>query len=142
MHPVKMEKLNGGNFVSTSGKILGKHKGYPFYTIGQRKGLEIAVGYPLYVVKIIPESNIVVLGTREELYQKECTVSHLNFVNFPDEKQVLIKVRYNHAGEFGWIKKEKETLHIQFNNPVFAIAPGQSAVFYHEEELFGGGIID
>ena len=142
MHPEKMEKLKGGIFLSTTGEILGKHKGYPFYTIGQRKGLEIAVGYPLYVVKIIPESNTVVLGKREELYQKECTASHLNFVNFPGEKQVLIKIRYNHAGELGWIMREKNVLHIRFNNPVFAIAPGQSAVFYDKEELLGGGIID
>ena len=72
------EKLNGGNFVSASGEVLGKHRGYPFYTIGQRRGLEIALGEPMFVTEIMPETNTVVLGTFDELKKQEMWVRDIN----------------------------------------------------------------
>src|SRR6056297_97278 len=143
-NPNLKEKLSGGKFISTKGEVLGEHRGYPYYTIGQRKGLEIAVGYPLYVVEIIPEKNIIVLGTRDELYHDKAKVSQYNFLNnfIPESPvEVTTKVRYNHKGEKSWLYLNKENIIVKFKNPVFAIAPGQSAVFYKDEQLLGGGII-
>lgn len=142
--PQLKEKLAGGKFISTKGEILGKHKGYPYYTIGQRKGLEIAVGHPLYVVKIIPKTNTIVLGSREELYQDEMVVGNHNFLNNLELKkpvEVTTKVRYNHPGEKSILYLKDGNIIVKFKKPVFAIAPGQSAVFYRNNQLLGGGII-
>jgi tRNA-specific 2-thiouridylase len=139
------KKFKHGNFVDTSGKILGQHKGYPNYTIGQRKGLEIAVGYPLYVNKIIPETNTVILGTRDELKSKTFYVEDFNIMkynNLPDNIEVLTKIRYRNNGNMALINKESDTLlKVEYYNPVESITPGQSAVFYENDYLIGGGII-
>lgn len=143
--PTTSGDLKNGTFVDTSGKYLGKHKGYPFYTIGQRRGLEVAVGYPLYVLKIIPETNTIVLGTREDLYSTELTVSQINFTIPEDNRykfEATTKVRYNHSGAQSEIyRMGKNKLRIVFKDPVFAITPGQSAVFYEGNKLTGGGVI-
>jgi len=138
------KKVSDGDFVTTKGEKLGKHKGYPFYTIGQRKGLEIAIGSPLYVTEIIPESNTVVLGAKKELEKQEMTVKGLNLIKYdtiPDELEVLTKIRYKDKGTFSSILQDRDTISVMFHKQVKAIAPGQSAVFYEGDDLLGGGII-
>jgi tRNA-specific 2-thiouridylase len=139
------KKFGEGNFVDTSGKILGKHKGFPNYTIGQRKGLEIAVGYPLYVNKIDKETNTVVLGTREELFSKVFYVKDFNmmkYANVPDDLEVLTKIRYRSRGGMARIKLEQDLIRVEYYEPIDAITPGQSAVFYQDDCVVGGGVID
>lgn len=143
--PEITQKLSGGRFLDATGAFLGNHKGYPFYTIGQRRGLEIAAGYPLYVQKIIPQTNTIILGNREKIYHEELFIHNLNFI-VPGKYAVPFfaktKVRYNHSEQESWVYPETEsTLKIKFEKPVFAITPGQSAVFYDKDELIGGGII-
>jgi tRNA-specific 2-thiouridylase len=137
-------KIVPGNFVSIEGKVLGKHKGYPFYTVGQRKGLEIAVGHPLYVVEIIPESNTIVLGIKENLTKDTIYVHHYNLIKypaFPENTSVITKVRYKDKGTKSTISISEDEIKIQFLESVSAVAPGQSAVFYENDDVIGGGFI-
>jgi tRNA-specific 2-thiouridylase len=140
-----MDKINAGDFVLSDGTYLGKHTGYPNYTIGQRKGLGVAVGYPLYVVEIKPETNTIVLGKREELYKKKLTATNLSFIssNVPDTPcHVTARVRYNHPGTDGILHISENKAEVRFNEPVFAITPGQSVVFYDNNKVLGGGLIE
>ena len=139
------ERVDGGNFIDRKGKVLGKHKGYPFYTIGQRKGLVIAVGEPLYVLEIVPETNTVVLGTQLELEMQQMTVGKYNLIKYsqlPDNFETLTKIRYKDKGTMANIKHENNKLSVQFHSSVAGVAPGQSAVFYEGDDLVGGGIIE
>lgn len=140
------ERVDGGDFVDMDGTVIGKHKGYPFYTIGQRKGLVIAFGDPRYVIKILPESNIVVLGTKEDLNRKEVFVRDLNLMKFkelPKEMEALSKIRYKDNGAESTIEPQDDgRLKISFYSEVQGVAPGQSAVFYDGDDLIGGGFID
>ncbi len=140
------EKLDGGYFVNPNGEILGKHKGYPFYTIGQRKGLEIAFGKPMFVTEIRPESNTVVLGELDDLKRHEMKVRGLNLIKYENlfnETEALTKIRYKDAGTFSTIKQtDVENAVVSFRAPVNAVAPGQSAVFYEGNDVLGGGFID
>jgi tRNA-specific 2-thiouridylase len=138
------QRLDGGNFVTSEGKVLGQHRGYPFYTVGQRKGLEIAFGEPMFVLEIQPESNTVVLGREEELQRKGMWVRNVNmgkFASIGSPMEALTKIRYKDAGGFGIIEKEDNRMKVVFNNHVKAIAPGQSAVFYDGNDVIGGGWI-
>lgn len=138
------EKLEGGNFVLSDGTIVGQHKGYPFYTIGQRKGMEIALGNPMYVTKIIPETNTVVIGSADELKSRKMKVHKLNLIKYDKidgALNVLTKIRYKDPGTESTISQHENTISVVFHNPVNAITPGQSAVFYEGEDLIGGGII-
>jgi tRNA-uridine 2-sulfurtransferase len=138
-------EVAGGNFVNTKGEILGKHQGYPFYTIGQRKGLGKAFGEPMFVNKIDPETNTVVLGTLDELVRNGMTVYQANIQKYdrlPDGLEALTKVRYHDRGTLGKLS----TLHdgkisVEFLANVSGVAPGQSAVFYEGDDVVGGGII-
>ena len=124
---------------------MGKHKGFPFYTIGQRKGLEIAVGEPLHVLEIVPETNTVVLGTKEDLEQQQMTVGKYNLIKYaslPDNFETLTKIRYKDAGSMATVSQNGDKLNVLFHNAVSAVAPGQSAVFYEGDDLVGGGIIE
>lgn len=139
------EKVKGGKFVSTTGEVLGEHEGYPFYTIGQRKGLNVAAGHPLYVTKIEVETNTVVLGTKEELDRQEMMVRGINLVKYdslPPDMEVLTKVRYKHPGAMSRINQVGDKVKVEFYEKVSAIAPGQSAVFYEGNDLLGGGFIE
>jgi len=139
------ERVNGGNFIDRTGKILGKHKGYPFYTIGQRKGLDIAMGEPVFVLEINPDDNTVVLGSKEELEQQQMIVGKYNLIKYaslPDNYEALTKIRYKDVGKPAHIKHENDKLHVVFNGTVSGVAPGQSAVFYEGNDLVGGGIIE
>ncbi len=141
------KQVKNGNFIDHKGKILGKHKGYPFYTIGQRKGLNIAAAEPLYVTKIIPKTNTIVLGTRNETFGNEFFVSKLNTIKYetiPDGMNVYVKIRYKDPGHSATIKHNPASDHIMVNlhEQVAAITPGQSAVFYDGDDVIGGGFID
>ncbi len=138
------EKLANGLFLDKNGKVLGKHRGYPFYTIGQRKGLEIALGDPYYVVDIKPDVNVVVLGLFEDLLQQKMWVRDANFIkieSLEDEMEVLTRIRYKDPGTYSTIKKSEDLIEVSFHKAVSAIAPGQSAVFYDGDDLVGGGFI-
>ena len=139
------ERVDGGNFVDRTGRVLGKHKGFPFYTIGQRKGLEIADGEPLHVLEIVPETNTVVLGTKEDLEEQQMTVGKINLIKYaqlPDNYEALTKIRYKDPGVMAAVSHHNDKLNVLFHSPVSAIAPGQSAVFYEGDDLVGGGIIE
>lgn len=139
------EKLKDGNFVTKEGKVLGKHKGYPFYTIGQRKGLEVAVGTPMYVTNIIPESNTVILGEADDLKRQDMWVRNINSIKyeaFPEGIEALTKIRYKDPGTMSTLHQEGERVKVSFYDQVSAVAPGQSAVFYEGNDLLGGGFIE
>lgn len=140
------QRVDGGYFVDKTGKILGKHKGYPFYTIGQRKGLRIAIGYPLHVLEIVPETNRVVLGTKEDMEQQQMTVGKINlskYASLPDNYEAITKIRYKDPGSVATLSHKSDgKLNVLFHSAVSAIAPGQSAVFYEGDDLVGGGIIE
>ncbi len=140
------EKVAGGNFVDTEGNVLGKHQGYPFYTIGQRKGLELAFGDPRYVVKIDADKNEVVLGTKEDLNRKTVFVRDPNLMKYDKlegEIDALSKIRYKDKGTNSSISMMPDgRVKIEFLNNVQGVAPGQSAVFYEDNDLIGGGFID
>jgi tRNA-specific 2-thiouridylase len=138
------QKVDGGNFVNAEGKLLGKHHGYPFYTIGQRKGLEVAFGHPMFVTEIIPESNTVVLGTKEELEQQQIVVRDFNLIKYEHlttEMDFLTKIRYKDAGTMATVCHNENNLQVTFHGKVTGVAPGQSAVFYEGKDLVGGGFI-
>lgn len=140
----EIEKLEGGNFVTTKGEIVGKHKGYPFYTIGQRKGLEIAMGKPMYVTEINPITNTVILGEENELQKNGMWVGKLNmqkYVHVTDGMEVITKIRYHDKGSIGNLYQKDDRIRLEFISRVSAIAPGQSAVFYEGSDVIGGGII-
>ena len=138
-----------GNFVDEDGKILGRHKGIINYTIGQRKGLGLPLGYPAYVKKIDAEKNEVVISTDDALYGNEVFCSDCNFLSIPmpeisEKISCLAKVRYHHKAESAVIERiGEDEIKVVFEKPVRAAAPGQSAVFYDGEGcVIGGGVID
>ena len=136
------EKVRGGNFVLEDGKVVGKHEGYPFYTIGQRKGLGIALGYPIYVTEIRKETNEVVLGIEKDLDRQGMWVGKLNLQKYEQiegKMPATTKVRYKHEGSSSIIEQiEPDKMEVFFHEPVSAIAPGQAAVFYEGNDLIGG----
>lgn len=137
--------IGEGNIYDSSGKKLGTHKGYPFYTIGQRKGLNIAVGYPIYVTKIDAKNNEIILGNKEDLKKYEITIDNINLMKYKSikgELKVNCKIRYKSPPEKCTISMiDNNKIHIKFDNPVYAVTPGQSAVFYENNDLVGGGLI-
>lgn len=138
-------KVAGGNFVDKKGNVLGQHEGYPFYTIGQRKGLGIALGEPMYVNEIRPETNTVVLGDVKDLLRNGMTVGKLNWQKYesaPHGLEVTSQIRYNDRGTMSKILPfDKERVSVEFMANVKGVAPGQSAVFYEGDDIVGGGII-
>ncbi|MBO4422692.1 MAG: tRNA 2-thiouridine(34) synthase MnmA [Clostridia bacterium] len=137
-----------GNFVDESGNILGRHKGIVHYTVGQRKGLGIALGRPAYIKKICADNNEIVLGTSDDVRCTELICGDLCFMSVPEPRtgeklRCLVKVRYRHPGQYATLeKKEDGRLLISFDEPVRSAAPGQSAVFYDGDGcVVGGGII-
>jgi tRNA-specific 2-thiouridylase len=138
------EKVKGGNFVSTAGEILGQHEGYPFYTIGQRKGLGLAFGEPRYVTEIQPDTNTVVLGKVDELLRNGMAVSQINSMKYPEIPEgfeATTQIRYNDRGTLSRLSNNGDKVNVQFHANVKGVAPGQSAVFYEGDDVIGGGII-
>jgi tRNA-specific 2-thiouridylase len=138
------EKVAGGNFVDPTGKIIGKHKGYPFYTVGQRKGLDIALGKPAFVTEIIPETNTVVLGEETDLNRTEMNVTGINWMKFDgltEGMEAVTKIRYKDKGALSQLFTYENGIKVRFYEDVKGVAPGQSAVFYDGNDVIGGGII-
>ncbi len=134
-----------GDYVDINGGVLGKHKGVIHYTLGQRKGLGIALGKPQFVIDKNPQTNIVVLGDEEHLFKITVRVKNVNFIPFDSlqgEMQVNSKLRYRHNAAESKIKAlENGNIEITFREPQRAASPGQSAVFYDGDTVVGGGII-
>jgi len=138
------DKVNGGNYLFKN-KVVGKHRGYPFYTVGQRKGLEIALGAPVFVKEIIPETNTVILGDKEDLEENHLQVRDFNLIKYehlPEDFIGLTKIRYKDPGTLATINTIDDKLDFIFHSPVNGVAPGQSAVFYEGNDLVGGGFIN
>jgi tRNA-uridine 2-sulfurtransferase len=138
------EKVSGGLFVDKNGNVLGKHKGYPFYTIGQRKGLDIAFGKPAFVTAIDPESNTVVLGDEEDLEKEDMKVGKVNWIKYDGingDMEAITKIRYKDKGTLSSIMASGTDVTVRFYEKAKGIAPGQSAVFYEGDDVIGGGII-
>ena len=136
--------IKPGGLVDKDGNILGIHRGIPFYTIGQRQGLGIAKGYPLYVTQINAKNNRIIVGRRQDACKTEFLVKEPHFLSKPFKKNVEIKVRirYNHKESLASVSRVKGKLKVSFRKPQFAITPGQSAVFYDRDTVLAGGIID
>ena len=148
-----IEKERYGKFVDTDGNILGTHKGYYHYTIGQRRGLGIPAADRLYVVDIIPEKNQVILGANDDLFTREVNAVDFNLISYPeadkfvkdsDEKQMRVtaKVRYRAKDTSGVLTLRSDgTATMLFDEPVRAVTPGQSLVVYDGDYCLGGGTI-
>ncbi|MGL5676434.1 MAG: tRNA methyl transferase PRC-barrel domain-containing protein, partial [Cellulosilyticaceae bacterium] len=139
------KKMPKGKFVTKEGKVLGEHKGIIHYTIGQRKGLGLSCGKPVFVSKIDPKTNTVVVGDNEDLFTHEVVINKLNFMPFeslPGKMQVTAKIRYSHTPAKCLIEMVGEdTLKCTFEEPQRAITPGQAVVLYMDDLVIGGGTI-
>ena len=136
--------IKKGDFITEDGQIVGTHQGYPFYTIGQRKGLGLALGYPIYVTNIDVEKNTVTVGTFDELKRNGMYVDKLNFMKYDKidgRLDAYTKIRYNDSGNPSVIEKVGDTMKVYFGAGVNAITPGQAAVFYEDNDVIGGGWI-
>lgn len=134
-----------GYFVTKTGEILGEHQGITHYTIGQRKGLNLAMGHPVFVTDIRPDTNEVVIGENDDVYTDRLYCEHINYMGMEDlckPKEVLAKIRYAHQGEKCLIEKAGEDRIVcTFHKPVRAVTPGQAVVFYEDGYVLGGGTI-
>lgn len=139
------EAKKPGPFVDETGSPVGQHEGIAFYTPGQRRGLGIATGRRLYVQQVKPSTNTVVLGPEETLYRAQCDVGDLNLFApslLQAETEVMVKVRYATPAVRATLQPSQPSgLRISFHEPQRALSPGQSAVFYRDDQVLGGGII-
>jgi tRNA-specific 2-thiouridylase len=137
--------IKPGPILDTAGNRVGEHQGICFYTLGQREGLGIALGYRAYIVKIDVARNTIVVGREDELYSDGLVLKNINFIgmNFPKKAlRVKAMIRYNHKpAPCRIIPIGRRRLRLEFDSPQRAVTPGQSAVFYDKETLLGGGII-
>ncbi|MGI6722105.1 MAG: tRNA 2-thiouridine(34) synthase MnmA [Anaerovoracaceae bacterium] len=146
-----IERLAGrkyppGNFIDKEGNVLGRHKGIIRYTLGQRKGLGIALGKPAFVIDKSIEDNTVTLGDNKDLFTTEFDVDRTNWIEFeepPREFRALAKVRYHQKEQWATVytNQGRDRIHVVFDEPQRAITPGQSAVFYKDDYVIGGGKI-
>lgn len=135
-------KIKPGEIINTKGEVVGGHEGVIFYTVGQRKRIGGGYSEPMYVVRIIPEKNQVVIGTKDELFEKEVIVEKPHWIGKEIESlEVQAKIRYNMEEEECRIEKIGENIKLVFKKPQRAVTPGQSAVIYQDDEVLGGGII-
>lgn len=134
-----------GYFVDRTGRILGEHKGISHYTIGQRKGLGLSLGHPVYVTEIRPSTREVVIGEEKDLWVTHLMAEQLNYMGaaqFMPGQRMLAKIRYSHKGEWCRVSSaQRGRLAIEFENPVRAVTPGQVVVFYDRDVVLGGGVI-
>ena len=138
-------KIEPGNFVLSDGTVVGKHKGIVHYTVGQRKGLGLSLGHPVFVLEIRPETNEVVVGSNEESMSRFVRADHVNFMSVEDiegEMRVWAKIRYNHKGAWCTVTKTgADEILWTFEEQVKAITPGQAVVLYDGDYVLGGGTI-
>lgn len=134
-----------GNFINSDGQVIGRHKGIINYTIGQRRGLNLSMGHPVFVLAIRPETNEVVIGNSDEVYSDKLYANDLNFMSIPDlegDMKVTGKIRYSHKGSTCTIRKvADDKIECIFDEPQRAITPGQAIVFYDKDIVVGGGTI-
>ncbi len=139
------ESVLGGAYINKDGQKLGEHLGYPFYTIGQRKGLKIALGKPAYVLAINKESNQITLGDKKDLETNFMQINQVNSIkyeNLPEDVVLDVKIRYNTTPVKCKVKRnDNEGYDVFFKESVSAVTPGQSAVFYENNDMIAGGII-
>ena len=135
-----------GEIVNEAGKVLGHHDGIHHYTIGQRKGLGISAPEPLYVIKLDPVMNQVVVGNRDSGTQKECTVGHINWLSIPEPEtpiQAEVQIRYrSRPAIVSIVPLETGRVKLIFEEPQFGVTPGQAAVLYDGDVVLGGGVIE
>jgi tRNA-specific 2-thiouridylase len=140
--------IRPGDMVSTDGKVLGRHEGLAFYTVGQRRGLGVSGGEPLYVIRLDRDRNEVVVGGPESLMSRNASGSSAAFVAGPDREpreafRCQVKIRSSHPGADAWVRPLGEgRWNIEFDQPQRAITPGQAAVFYDVDECLGGVTLD
>lgn len=139
-------KLEKGHFVDKEGKILGVHEGITHYTVGQRKGLNLSMGRPVFVVEIRPETNEVVIGDADDVFTDHLVCDRVNWMSIDGlhgkEMQVMAKIRYSHKGALCMIRElEDGRVECYFLEPVRAVTPGQAVVFYDGDYVVGGGTI-
>jgi len=134
-----------GDIIDTNGTILGKHKGYPYYTVGQRKGLGIASSNPLYVVEIKKEKNQIIVGAKSDLYKIKLVAADLNWIAYDKpaaDFRADVRIRYQHTEAPATVTLlDDGKVEVIFDEPQMAITPGQSVVFYDNDIVIGGGII-
>lgn len=138
--------LPEGNFVDLDGNVLGRHQGITHYTIGQRKGLNLSMKRPVFVVEIRPETNEVVIGDTQDVFSDTLRCDHINWMAIDglhgEQMQVSAKIRYSHKGAPCIIREVEDGLvECKFEEPQRAITPGQAVVFYDGDYVVGGGII-
>ncbi len=138
-------KSEPGDFVDMQGHVIGRHRGIIHYTVGQRKGLNLALGYPAFVVRIKPETNEIVIGRLEDNLSDKVYISHVNHMseqNFSEDKMYIGKIRYNHAGSGCTVRQLEDNLYeCIFTEPQRAVTPGQALVLYDGSLIAGGGTI-
>jgi tRNA-specific 2-thiouridylase len=139
------ESLRPGNIVDTAGQIIGKHRGLPLYTVGQRKGLGLAAGYPVYVVALDYQRNELVVGSNQDVFADGLIADDLNWISIDgitDKLTVKAKIRYSAREADAVVEKMTDgKVKVSFTQPQRAITPGQSVVFYDGDIVIGGGII-
>lgn len=140
------EVLPTGDFVDMDGTVLGRHKGITHYTIGQRKGLNLSMKKPVFVVEIRPETNQVVIGSSEDVFSQVLQCNQLNWMSVDglkgQEMKVDAKIRYSHKGAPCRIRQiDEDVVECIFDEPQRAITPGQAVVFYDGDYVVGGGVI-
>lgn len=137
-------KIVPGNFVDIDGNVIGQHKGITNYTVGQRKGLNLAMGYPVFVVEIRPETNEVVIGKSTDVLKTALIADNVNYMadeEVDENKEYIAKIRYNHRGTKCHVKKNGDNIECIFEEPVRAVTPGQAVVVYDGEYVAFGGTI-
>lgn len=137
-------KIVPGKILDQSGNVVGRHKGIAYYTIGQREGLGVAMGYPAYVTKIDYEKNTITIGKKEMAFSGEFIVKNLHFANRPIKNRVVlrVKIRYNHKESRAELIPAGSKIRVNFKKTQFAVTPGQAAVFYDRDRVVGGGVIE
>ncbi|MBZ4688037.1 MAG: mnmA [Clostridiales bacterium] len=140
------DEIKPGPFLDTAGNRVGTHHGIPYYTIGQRKGLGLALGYPVYVVDIDYESNAVIVGKKAEIFSTGLIASRNNFIPFDNLQkpmEVEAKIRYRANPEKATLyPMEDNKVRVVFHKPVRAVTPGQAVVYYEDDIVVGGGTIE
>lgn len=140
----RFSEIKTGDIVDPDEKVIGRHKGLPFYTIGQRKGLGALGPEPHFVIRLEKDKNRVVVGKEKDQYAKQMEVTHVNWL-VPDPKdcfEATVKIRYNHPGVLCRVKKNDHGIEVSFDRDQKAVAPGQSAVFYKNDMIICGGRIE
>jgi tRNA-specific 2-thiouridylase len=146
LHRRKGANTEAGPIVDRTGRVLGTHDGITGFTIGQRRGLGVSSGYPLYVIEIDRTANRVVVGPETEAYADRCVASHVNWVavdSLEGPQSVEAKIRYNHPGAKAYVYPlGADRVSVRFEKPQKALTPGQAVVFYQDDLVLGGGWIE